>query len=215
MDFCSDMYGGVGFFGGYPNEEEFRELLRAKVTTFVDLTTPREKRNLAFVYSVPDERTYLSFPVLDNQVPKNRRLFLALVHDVAHRLQKGEKVYMHCRGGHGRSGILVASLLCYLHNIQPSQAIQRATLYHSRRPNLKAKWKDTSCPQMHRQQKFVLDLFQPILLSSHDYHRYMEKDPKKLIHHIGLRPVCTDAPVITELLDYIRHVVHQSGIQAI
>lgn len=208
MNFCSDMYEGLGFFGGYPNEGEFEELLRANVTTFVDLTTAREKRNLPFVYTVPENRTYLSFPILDNQVPKNRKLFLDLVHNVAHRLQNREKVYIHCRGGHGRSGILVASLLCYLHNMQPLQAIQRATLCHSRRPNLKEKWKDIRCPQMARQQTFVLDLFQPIRVTYHDYHRYMEKDPKRLIHHLGLRPVCSDVstPLISELLYYIRRV---------
>jgi protein-tyrosine phosphatase len=216
MDFCSDMYEGLGFFGGYPSKEEFDELIRAKVTAFVDLTTDREKRNLPFVYtsSVPAGATYLNFPILDNHAPKNRKLFLDLVYHVAHRLRKREKVYIHCRGGHGRSGILVASLLCYLRNIQPYQAIQRTTLYHSRRPNLKLKWKDTTCPQMYRQQKFIMDLFQPVLVSYHDYHRFMEKDPQKLIQYIGLRPVCTDAstPVISELVYYIRQAVNHPGL---
>lgn len=219
MDFCSDMYKGLGFFGGYPSKDQFHELLEAKVTVFIDLTTDREKKNLLFVYSdstPPSDRmwTYISFPVLDNQAPKNRRLFLDLVYHVAQRLQNQEKVYIHCRGGHGRSGILVASLLCYLHNIQPHQAIHKTTLYHSRRPNLKPKWKDITCPQMYRQQKFVLDLFQPVRVSFHDYHRFMEKDPQKLIHYIGLRPVCTDVstPLISELVYYIRQAVNHPGI---
>jgi len=215
MNFCSEMYEGRGFFGGYPSEEEFGELLRAGMTTFVDLTTAREKRNFPFVYTVPEGCTYLPFPIFDNQIPKNRLLFLQLVHDIAHRLHHGEKVYMHCRGGHGRSGVLVASLLCYLHNLLPHHAIQKATMYHSRRPNLKMKWKSTSCPQMFRQQKFVLDLFQPVQVSSHEFDRYMEKDPEKLLHHIGLRPVATDisSPLVSELLDYIRHAFHRHGVR--
>jgi hypothetical protein len=210
------MYEGIGFFGGYPSEEEFGELLRHNITTFVDLTTAREKRNFPFVYSdwIPEGCTYLSFPIFDNQVPKNRRLFLQLVHEVANRLRQNEKVYIHCRGGHGRSGVLVASLLCYLHNLSPFHAIQKATMFHSRRPNLKAKWKSTSCPQMARQQQFVMDLFQPIQVSPLEFDRYMEKDPEKLLHHIGLRPVATDfsSPMVSELLDYIRQAFHRHGI---
>ena len=215
MDFCSDMYKGIGFFGGYPSEDEFHELLRANTTLFVDLTTAREKKNLPFVYTVPEERTYISFPILDNQIPKNRKLFLDLVHYVAHCLQEQKHVYIHCRGGHGRSGILVASLLCYLLNIPPHVAIQQATLYHSRRPNLKPKWRDISCPQMYRQQKFVMDLFQPVHISYYDYHRFMEKDPQKLIHYIGLRPVFSDksTPYLCELIDYIRQMVHRSSLK--
>uniref|UniRef100_A0A6C0ICM2 Uncharacterized protein n=1 Tax=viral metagenome TaxID=1070528 RepID=A0A6C0ICM2_9ZZZZ len=214
MNFCSEMYEGGGYFGGYPSEEEFGELLRSNITTFVDLTTAREKRNLPFVYRVPEDRTYLSFPIMDNHVPKNRRLFLQLVHHIAHRLQNREKVYIHCRGGHGRSGILVASLLCYLNNLAPHHAIQKATMYHSRRPNLKAKWKTTPCPQMYTQQKFVMDLFQPIQVSHTEFDRYMEKNPEKLLHHIGLRPLATDVstPLLGELLYYIRHAYHQHHI---
>ena len=217
MNFCSDMYRGRGFFGGYPNEAEFHELLHSRVTTFVDLTTAREKRNLPFVYSVPEGVSYVTFPIYDNHVPKNRRLFLQLVHDIAQRLERNEKVYIHCRGGHGRSGILVASLLCYLHNMKPQQAIQTATLFHSLRPNLKTKWKATPCPQMYRQQQFVTDLFQPVIVSPTDYHTLMEKDPRKLLHYVGLRPVITDpssTPLLGELVGYIRHsFYHQNNLK--
>lgn len=211
MNFCSDIYHGCGFFGGYPNAEQFDELLRTGVKVFVDLTTEKEKQFLPFVYPVRDIQ-YISFPIIDNQVPKQKKPFLDLVYQVADMLKKQEKVYIHCKGGHGRSGVLVASILCYLHNIPPEQAIRRATVYHSRRPNLKPKWKHIVCPQMFRQQQFVMDLFIPVHITYHDYHKWMREDPGALLSHLGLRPLTSDtsSPVLCDLLHYIRDVVHQS-----
>jgi protein-tyrosine phosphatase len=212
MDFCSDIYHGCGFFGGYPNAEQFDELLDAGVGVFVDLTTEKERRFLPFVYPVVENIRYINFPIMDNQVPKQKKPFLDLVYQVAEMLKKQEKVYIHCKGGHGRSGVIVASILCYLYNIPPEQAIRWATIHHSRRPNLKAKWKGCICPQMFRQQQYVMDLFTPVHITYHDYHKWMREDPGALLAQLGLRPLTSDisSPILRDLMYYIRDTMHQS-----
>jgi len=162
MNFCSDVYHGIVFFGGYPSEEEFQELLANGVELFIDLTTLRERNALPFSYRdrVPCGKKYINYPIVDNQVPKEVDQFLSVIQTVMdHIVHSRTKVYVHCKGGHGRAGIFVSSLLCLLQNIPPSDAIHWTTLSHSKRPNLKTKWKNTPCPQKYTQQKFVYDLF--------------------------------------------------------
>lgn len=161
MNFVSDIYNGKAYFGGYPSSTEVYELLSHGVTVFVDLTTPHERSRLPFVYinHLPADVHYVNFPIYDNQTPQNRHHFLAFLKDIATYIKNDKKIYIHCKGGHGRSGIVVASLLCLLCGMTPHKALVHCTNLHSRRPNLKQKWKHVSCPQLYRQQKYVHELF--------------------------------------------------------
>ncbi|MFC1849807.1 isochorismatase family protein [candidate division CSSED10-310 bacterium] len=53
---------------------------------------------------------YKNFPVLDQSVPTIRNM-KKLIRWIREKLQKGEKVLVHCVGGLGRSGTIVACLL--------------------------------------------------------------------------------------------------------
>jgi protein-tyrosine phosphatase len=101
----------------------------------------------------------VNFPIYDNQTPHNRQHFLAFLKDITSYIKNDKKIYIHCKGGHGRSGIVVASLLCLLYGMTPHKALIHCTNLHARRPNLKQKWKNASCPQLYRQQKYVHELF--------------------------------------------------------
>jgi len=52
-----------------------------------------------------------------------------------------QKLYVHCKGGHGRAGVVVASILCYYYNIEPNRALELTTQYHSQREEMRAKWR--------------------------------------------------------------------------
>jgi len=213
MNFCSCMFRDTGYFGGYPNENEFLELRAHGIQVFVDLTTPSERSFLPFVYtrSYSSSITYINFPIQDNRIPKNKKEFLHLVQEVAELLLSGEKVYIHCKGGHGRSGVLVASLLCLLHNISPDHALRVCSQLHSKRPNLKQKWKHVQCPQMMIQQKFVMDIFRPMVVTYSDYHKYVSSEPQEFFSRLGIRPIHKNSPrLINELVTYVRDVLNQS-----
>lgn len=216
MEFCSDIYSGMAFFGGYPREHEFHELLMNHVSTFVDLTTPFERTLLPFVYEnrCPPWAQYINFPILDNKTPKNRTGFISLVRHLAELVRNKKKIYIHCKGGHGRSGILVSSLLSYLHNIPPDRAIQLCTFFHAKRPNLKTKWKHITCPQKLQQQQFVLEAFRPMRITETDQYKRLTDDPDAFFEMIGLRPIVSDKqmenPFIPDFVVYLREIWHKS-----
>lgn len=50
---------------------------------------------------------------------------LLQVEDLAQRLLGGERVYLHCWGGRGRSGLVSTCLLAYLFGVSATEALQR------------------------------------------------------------------------------------------
>ena len=44
-----------------------------------------------------------------------------------------EIVYVHCWGGHGRTGIVIALLLSVLYDLDSEEALRLTELYHSKR----------------------------------------------------------------------------------
>lgn len=58
---------------------------------------------------------------------------LELAADVCNRLLLGEVIYLHCWGGHGRTGTVVAVALGLLYGLSASEALMRTQLYHDLR----------------------------------------------------------------------------------
>jgi hypothetical protein len=63
------------------------------------------------------------FPILDYEVPENKKSYLDIVHDVAARLEKGENILIHCGAGMGRTGIFAISVLMAT-GIEAKQSIE-------------------------------------------------------------------------------------------
>jgi len=147
LDFTSMVYHNQILFGGYPSLEWFHALLDHKVVIFVNLTTNEEMKKYQ-LYPYQDQllpSQYIHFPIEDNQIPPSSQVFLDSFHKIVKRImgmKSDEKIYIHCKGGHGRSGMLVACLLTYLLNIKPENALIMTTMAHSYRPNLKIKYKN-------------------------------------------------------------------------
>ena len=77
-------------------------------------------------------------------------------------MEKDQKVYLHCKGGHGRSGIVVACILCHIYSILPEEALRLTTAYHSQRPTMRPKWREIGSPQTRQQKSFVVRMFKPM-----------------------------------------------------
>jgi hypothetical protein len=58
---------------------------------------------------------------------------LALAVDIARRVQDGEVIYMHCWGGHGRTGTLVCVVLSLLYGLSAEEALFRCQFVHDLR----------------------------------------------------------------------------------
>ena len=163
MDFCSPFLSDIAYFGGYPNKENFNELIGCGFEYFIDLTTLRERQRLEFDYSmiIPKYKNlyYINFSIIDNNIPTNQKSFLELVNYLKNIIEQKKKIYLHCKGGHGRSSLLVASLLCYIYLCTPHKAFHLTKMFHERRHNLKEKYRGILCPQLYSQRKFIIETF--------------------------------------------------------
>ena len=112
-EICSN---GIIYAGEYPgdkNEEiakqKIEQMYHFGIRHFIDLTEEGELR--PYNHLLPSDTTYTRFPIVDCGVPKSvesvQRLLLRI-----EELKKMEGyVYVHCWGGVGRTGTIVA---CYL-----------------------------------------------------------------------------------------------------
>ena len=157
MEISSYFIENKCLFGPYPTNEQVIELEKNGITYFIDLTTRYEKIK-RYNCSV----NYISYPIKDNSIPDDSKSFLELVKyisDLIRDSEKHEKFYIHCKGGHGRSGLLVACILCYIKKIDAIESIRKTTEFHRNRPTLKQKWYDVECPNINCQQNFIKLLF--------------------------------------------------------
>ncbi len=132
-------------------------LLQAGIDTFIDLTEPEELE--PYLPMLQDRAalcgisiTHRRFPIVDFSLPE-RSTMLTILDETDGALADGHKVYVHCHGGLGRTGMAVG---CYLvrHGCTGPQALQR----------IGAGWQSISgrlslpmSPETPAQVRFVLD----------------------------------------------------------
>ena len=150
-----------GLFGSFPEQEAVKELEDSGVRHFIDLTHSNESKIVPY----KTKYNYISFPITDHQIPRDIPKFSAFIvriADIICNLKNEEMVYIHCKGGHGRSGIVVASLLCRIFDLTPTQALEHTTLYHSNRKSMREKWRKIGSPQTYQQKNFVYQLYKRV-----------------------------------------------------
>jgi protein-tyrosine phosphatase len=158
-------------FGGYPNHKQLIELKKEGVVWFVDLTHKYEKNIKTYSHLV---NNWINYPIKDGHIPEDKKkftIFLFIIQMILESLKPGEKLYLHCRGGHGRSSMVIACLLSILLNILPDESLNLVNEYHNLRPNLSSKWL-TRRPLNLKQQKFVEAFFGSLYLYSNFQNPY-------------------------------------------
>ena len=145
-------------FGSYPKQTSVYELEKKGVTVFVDLTYEYEKKITPYITHCK----YIRFPIQDRHIPQDwikYAKFIMYISNIIKSLKDTEKMYIHCKGGHGRSGVVVASVLCYMNNLKPDESIIKTTKYHNNRINMKDKWRTIGSPQTYQQKHFIHKFF--------------------------------------------------------
>jgi protein-tyrosine phosphatase len=161
MERCSYFIPDKALFGSYPTQQIVDFLENLGVRIFIDLTNKNESK----ITPYQTQYKYINYPIADRKIPKNWKTFSCLVLkicDLISKLEKGEKVYIHCKGGHGRSGLLVACIFCYYYNISSDEALLQTNKCHSTRVDMREKWRRLGSPQGKRQKDFVHKFFHPI-----------------------------------------------------
>lgn len=157
-------------FGPYPTQEDVEYLESIGVVYFVDLTEVDKLQP----YKISPNSTFIKFPIPDMRVPVDYiqfSSFIVYVDYIIKCLNEGQKIYIHCRGGNGRAGIVVACLLMRHHpHLTALDALQLTSKYHSERKNLKLKWKLVGSPQTPAQKNYVIKMFTPFCFSRETFY---------------------------------------------
>jgi protein-tyrosine phosphatase len=164
MDTSSFFITDKALFGCFPTQESVRELEENGVRYFVDLTTDEEKEHKVTMYIT--NYTYINYPIQDRYIPSNWKSYARLIltlNNIISSLQVNTKVFIGCRGGHGRSGVVVSSLLCYYFDMLPEESLELTKQCHANRKILKDKWRKIGSPQTYTQKKFIYKFFSPLI----------------------------------------------------
>ena len=161
MDKCSYFIKDRAMFGSFPTQQDVIELENEGTRYFVNLTHSNESKITPYFTNY----TQINYPIYDRRTPNNWESFskfIIQISDIILALQPSERVYIHCKGGHGRSGVVVACLLCYIFKLTPKIALEYTSKYHSNRSSMREKWRNIGSPQTSHQKRFVYKFFEPL-----------------------------------------------------
>ncbi|MBT4663290.1 MAG: hypothetical protein HOB60_00425 [Methylococcales bacterium] len=95
--------------GKLASSENLDALKKAGVTTFIDLTG--EPEGLASYASLLDGQVYQRFSITNIGTPPSSEITIAILDLIDQQVTKEGVVYIHCRGGVGRTGTIIG---CWL-----------------------------------------------------------------------------------------------------
>lgn len=107
------------YWSSCPESEVVAALAREGVTLVVDLTFGECS------YALPPGVEKLEYPIPDFSFKAFEDVLVEVVLPVVARLKQGEKVLVHCRGGIGRSGVVVSMILGLRSSASPGEVKRR------------------------------------------------------------------------------------------
>jgi protein-tyrosine phosphatase len=96
-------------------DDDIARLRSEGIDTILSLLTTEEGRNLGLRNEGSAAEThgitFISFPIPDMQVPSSSERVMPVVATINSELSEGRNVFIHCRQGIGRTGLIAACLL--------------------------------------------------------------------------------------------------------
>jgi ADP-ribosyl-[dinitrogen reductase] hydrolase len=89
--------------------ERLQRLIAAGIECFMDLTDPRELK--PYDPELPFSIEYLRKPIGDHGIPAKRAHMTEILDCIQDAMESGRCVYVHCRAGIGRTGMVIGCLL--------------------------------------------------------------------------------------------------------
>jgi hypothetical protein len=149
---------GILLVGGYPSsinknnresktEKIQQDLINANIDTFVSLNVEYGRRNnhpayantIGAIYNKLSKpifnktKNFIHFSIEDMQTRNNIGEIIDLCIELYKKIYNGKHIYLHCSGGHGRTGTIAAILLCMLYKITPDDAFEYIQFAHDQR----------------------------------------------------------------------------------
>jgi protein-tyrosine phosphatase len=137
-----DKSGGGLLIGGYPyleyKKSHLNKLLNkpVKVDIFISLVEDSETEKFGdyrkYVSKHRPKTIFYSIPTPDRGVTDDKPLF-DMVYHVYQAVKDGKTAYVHCQGGHGRSGVFSCCFLQLYYKINSEESIKKHKELHKTR----------------------------------------------------------------------------------
>ena len=143
------------YFGSYPYYY-VHALLNKGIRVFVDVSNHREDELPEYSDKLTIDSMYIYFPIKDRSIPmKNEEDSVQfLISTLVEYINSGYKIYIHCKGGHGRSAVLTALVLRGM-GYTPEKALKLVYESHQERPEMLERWRKIGAPQSKKQKDYV------------------------------------------------------------
>ena len=122
------------YMGGYPNTPaDINKLINAGINTFVCLNGSDKNEFYKYENYLPKNINYINEPIDDMNTISDKKILL-LCETIVERIRvKREKVFIHCAGGHGRTGTVVAVILYLIYKLPIKQIFDYLQFIHDQR----------------------------------------------------------------------------------
>jgi len=134
------------YFGKYPCNEVIKLLKELEINVIVNLTQQIE--NLP-KYDIDCE--IINFPIVDRKTGDYLET-IELIKKLADKFNNNNKIYIHCKGGHGRSGLITGGLYSYLFNKTHSETLDALKVAHQNRKIMTDRMRYLGSPQTRLQK---------------------------------------------------------------
>lgn len=126
---------GKLLIGRYPTDcSDLKQLIDIGVKIFVDLTEAKQENLTPYV--VPNHCHYINFPMRDQKIRDDTETidFIRSLYSLYKSLKDEEIMYIHCKGGLGRTGVIAGLLIAQINNIT-----DYSTIYNILNESLKSR----------------------------------------------------------------------------
>ena len=107
--FLAGEHPGRGAATALESRERLRQLMDAGIDCFIDLTMPDELE--PYESELPGGVQYLRRPIRDHGILAQREHMIEILDVLERSLRAGRRVYVHCRAGIGRTGMVAGCFL--------------------------------------------------------------------------------------------------------
>ena len=132
------VFKGKLLVGGYPyninaKKSYVKVLRKIGITNYVSLQTEAELSKLVSYQTDLEEETFHNFEIADRKIATDEDT-LSYVQAIANLLDVDDTMlYMHCLGGHGRTGIIVTLLIAHYYELTAVNALRYTQTLHNAR----------------------------------------------------------------------------------
>lgn len=133
------------YFGKYPCNQVLEKLNELGIQTIINLTTSAENLN-PYITNI----NIIYKPIIDRKILPDIEL-IELIQSL--RKYICNPIYIHCKGGHGRSGVVAGYLYGIVKNVSCYEVLQKLKVAHNNRKIVNSKCRRLGCPQTRCQKE--------------------------------------------------------------